>query len=240
MALVGTISGSNGTSNTAVTGTLVIANRATGFPTIMSDAVLFVSGEVAGLSKSVFGGDAVVSGNFVVGNDRIVTNTTTTFNLINTTLTGTLNIGGAARTVNFGSTISTGSFRGDLEIQGRTALGGIIEDMFHTQSAGGTLSFNTLSDSIFYVNAPTSNITANFTNVPTTAFKIITPTVILSQSATPRIVSSVTIDGGAAQTINWSAGVTPTGNANKQDVFGFSLIRSGSAWKVLGQMSSYG
>jgi hypothetical protein len=34
--------------------------------------------------------------------------------------------------------------------------------------------------------------------------------------------------------------VTPTGTARKQDVFGFSLIRSGSTWKVLGQMSTYG
>jgi hypothetical protein len=42
------------------------------------------------------------------------------------------------------------------------------------------------------------------------------------------------------QPINWSTGITPTGTANKQDVFGFSLIRSGSAWKILGQMSSYG
>jgi hypothetical protein len=49
----------------------------------------------------------------------------------------------------------------------------------------------------------------------------------------------VQIDSSPA-TINWANGVTPTGTANKQDVFGFSLIRSGSAWKVLGQMSTYG
>lgn len=62
MALIGTISGSNGTSNTAVTGTLVIANTTAGFPSIASDAVLFVSGTIGGTSKAVIGGDLVVSG----------------------------------------------------------------------------------------------------------------------------------------------------------------------------------
>lgn len=62
MALVGTISGSNGTSNTAVTGTLVIANVSAGFPQRPSDAVLFVSGAIDGNSKTVIGGDLVTSG----------------------------------------------------------------------------------------------------------------------------------------------------------------------------------
>lgn len=58
MALIGTISGSNGTSNTAVTGTLVIANTTAGFPAILPDAILYVSGNVVGA------GDLVTSGTF--------------------------------------------------------------------------------------------------------------------------------------------------------------------------------
>jgi len=185
-------------------------------------------------------GNVDVNSTLTVSGTSILTPTTTTFNLLNTTLTGTLNIGGATTTINFGSPTTTGSIQGDLIVGNRTSLGGVIEKMFHTQSAGGGVtSFNMISQSIFYVNAPVSNITANFTSVPTTNDRIITPTVILSQSTTPRIVSAVQIDG-AGQTINWSTGITPTGTAGKQDVFGFSLIRSGSAWKVLGQMSSYG
>lgn len=66
VALIGTISGSNGTSNTAVSGTLVIADRAGAlFPVIPSDAVLFVSGAIGGGSRAVFGGDVFVSGSFV-------------------------------------------------------------------------------------------------------------------------------------------------------------------------------
>ena len=209
MALIGTISGSNGTSNTAVTGTLVIANTASSFPTITSDAVLFVSGAVGGTSKSVFGGDLVVSGN-IDGKSGF----------------------------SLSSVTSTGSFSGDLAVAGRTTLAGVTERMTHTQG-GSTLTCNMTGSSIFYLNKPAGAVTANFTNVPTTDNRIITPTVILSQSSPAYIVSIVQVDG-AGQTINWANGTTPTGTANKQDVFGFSLIRSGSAWKVLGQMSTYG
>lgn len=209
MALVGTISGSNGTSNTAVTGTLVIANTASSFPVITSDAVLFVSGSVGGTSKSVFGGDLVVSGN-IDGKSGF----------------------------SLSSATSTGSFSGDLGVAGRTTLGGVTERMSHTQG-GSTLTCNIIGQSIFYLNKPAGNVTANFTNVPTTNDRVYTPTVILSQSSPAYIVSVVQVDS-VGQTINWANGTTPTGTANKQDVFGFSLIRSGSAYKVLGQMSTYG
>lgn len=88
MALVGTISGSNGTSNTAVTGTLVIANVSSGFPSIPSDSIFFVSGStVGGTTRSVVGGDLVTSGTAIFqldvqlsGSLRVQkTNTTPTF-----------------------------------------------------------------------------------------------------------------------------------------------------------------
>lgn len=67
MALVGTISGSNGTSNTAVTGTLVIANKTLDFPSIPPDAILLVSG------TTLVTGDVVSSGtlksNYSVGDE---------------------------------------------------------------------------------------------------------------------------------------------------------------------------
>ena len=187
-------------------------------------------------------GNAELSGSLIVSGSSIQTITPTTFNLLTTTLTGTLNIGTTATIIGLGSTISTGSFNGDFGVSGRSGLGGITERLTNTNGGTGTVNFDLIKQSIFYVNGPTGNITANFVSVPTTEFRVLTPTVILSQSvgASRPIVSSVTIDGGAAQTINWSNGVTPTGNSGKQDVFGFSLIRSGSAWKVLGQMSTYG
>jgi hypothetical protein len=191
-------------------------------------------------------GNAEISGSLVVSGSSIQTITSGTYNLLTTVLTGTLNIGSLATIVSIGSSTSTGSIGGDLGVTGRTGLGGITERMTNTNGGSGTVNFDLVQQSIFYVNGPTGDITANFTSVPTTTNRVITPTVILSQSsaASRPIVSSVTIDGGAAQTINWANGVTPTGNSSKQDVFGFSLIRSGSGgsatWKVLGQMSTYG
>ncbi len=178
---------------------------------------------------STFGGDAgltydkttgalTLSGNIAVNGGSI------------TTTAATLVIGGST---------TTGSFQGAVQVDGRSTLSSITEKMVPSVGGTGTVSYDLTLASIFYANAPTGDITANFTNVPTNNNRVITPTVILSQSATARIVSAVQIDSSPA-TINWANGVTPTGTANKQDVFGFSLIRSGSAWKVLGQMSTYG
>lgn len=146
---------------------------------------------------------------------------------------------GNVTTLSVGSAITTSSFNGDAVIGGKTTLSTVIEKISAVASSTGTVSFDMTNQGIFYVNNPAGDITANFTNVPTSNNRIITPTVILSQSATPRMVSAVQIDT-VAQTINWANGTTPSATANKQDVFGFSLIRSGSAWKVLGQLSTYG
>ena len=184
-------------------------------------------------------GDAEIAGNLLITGSALNTRTTTTFNLLNTTLTGTLNIGGLVNSIFVGGTNSTGTIPGDLAIGGRSTLATVVEKVFTSNGGTGAVNFDLTQQGIFYVNSPVGNITASFTNVPTTNNRILTPTIILSQSATARIVNAVQIDT-AVQTINWANNVVPTGNANKQDVFGFSLIRSGSAWKVLGQMSTYG
>jgi hypothetical protein len=194
------------------------------------DAVKFAANE---------DGNVEIAGNLTITGSAVNTIVTTTFNLLNTTLTGTLNIGGAATSIFLGSSTSTGSFMGDLGVGGRSSFGGVVERFTNSNGSTGTVTFDLVNQGVFYINNPTGNITANFTGVPTTNLRVITPTIILSQSATARIVSVVQVDG-ASQTINWANNVIPTGTANKQDVFGFSLIRSGSAWKVLGQMSTYG
>jgi hypothetical protein len=305
MALVGTISGSNGTSTTAISGTLVIADSpASVFPMLPADVKFFVSGVQGAIASSlpgvaVFGGDLRVSGSSyftdidVTGHgavvvhpygtsagqtgevrfkelaanggnytalkaaDSIAANLHITLpnaagsngNVLQTNGSGVTSFVDASSVVtgalslvsiNASSNI-TGSnalLSGDLAVGGRTTLAGVTERMTHTQG-GSTLTCDMTGSSIFYLNKPSGDVTANFTNVPTTNNRIITPTVILSQSSPAYIVSIVQVDG-AGQTINWANGTTPTGTANKQDVFGFSLIRSGSAWKVLGQMSTYG
>jgi len=134
---------------------------------------------------------------------------------------------------------SNATVSGSLEVTGSTTVGVVVENLINSVGSTGTVAFDTSKQGIFYVNGPTGTITANFTNVPTTNLRVLTPTVILSQSATQQTITAVQIDG-VAQTLNWANSTTPTATANKQDVFGFSLIRSGSAWKVLGQLSTYG
>lgn len=184
-------------------------------------------------------GDAEITGNLLITGSALNTRTTTTFNLLNTTLTGTLNVGSATTVINMGGIGTTTTLAGDIAVNGTTYIGNTVERLFNTSSGGGIMDFSLGPQSIFYVNNPTSDVTPNFINVPTNNLRVITPTVILSQSASPKNVPAVRIEN-VVQTINWAGGTSPTVTANRQEVFGFSLIRSGSAWKVLGQMTSYG
>ncbi len=135
---------------------------------------------------------------------------------------------------------SSGTISGSLVVTGSTSVGVVVEKLVNSNGNTGVTTFDLSQQGIFYVNSPTGDITANFTNAPLLDLKVITPTVILSQSSTSTWkVSGVQIDG-SSQTINWANNVSPTGTAAKQEVYGFSLIRSGSSWKVLGQMSTYG
>jgi len=196
------------------------------------------------LIGSISGSVTSLTGSLIISNDLAVnggdiTTSVGTFNLLTTALTGTLNVGSLASSIIVGGTATTSSFTGSMQVDGRSTLSSVTEKLVLSKGGTGTVAYDLSVASIFYVNGPAGDITANFTNVPTNNNRIITPTVILSQSSPAYIVSIVQIDT-VAQTINWANGTTPTGTANKQDVFGFSLIRSGSAWKVLGQMSTYG
>lgn len=128
---------------------------------------------------------------------------------------------------------------GNLSVGGQTTLGTTSEKLSISSGGTGSVTYNTLANSVFYNSGPTGNITANFTNVPTTTAQATSVTVVVSQSATARIIEGIQINS-TASTISWANKITPTGNANQYDVFGFSLIRSGSTWITLGQMSTYG
>jgi hypothetical protein len=106
-------------------------------------------------------------------------------------------------------------------------------------SATGTVVHDFSTGAVFYHSSISANFTANFTNVPTTNDRTIVVSLILAQGVTARIPSAVQI-AGSAQTIKWQDNTVPTGNASKVDIVSFSLIRTGSAWTVLGGLSTYG
>jgi hypothetical protein len=126
-----------------------------------------------------------------------------------------------------------------LTVSGTTTLQQSTEVLNTKTSATGTVTHDFSTGAIFYHSSISANFTANITNVPTTNNRTIVVSLILAQGVTARIPSAVQIDG-SAQTIKWQDNTVPTGNASKVDIVSFSLIRTGSAWTVLGGLSTYG
>ena len=138
--------------------------------------------------------------------------------------------------VGIGGTLNIGA---DLGISGLTTLTFTSEKLNTKTSATGTVTHDLSTGSVFYHSSISNNFTANFTNVPTTNDRALGVTLILAQGVTPYMSTALQIDG-SAQTIKWVNNTTPTGTASKVDIVGFSFIRTGSAWTVLGQYSTYG
>ncbi len=126
-----------------------------------------------------------------------------------------------------------------LGISGLTTLTYTSERLSTKTSATGTVNHDLTTGAIFYHSSMSNNFTANITNVPSTDDRAIGVTLVLSQGGTAYMVTALQIDGNA-QTIKWVNNSVPSGAANKVDVVGFSLIRTGSSWTVLGQYSTYG
>jgi hypothetical protein len=148
-------------------------------------------------------------------------------------VTGALVVGGG---MGVSGSLNIGS---GLSISGLTTLTYTSEKLSTKTSATGTVTHDLTTGSIFYHSSISNNFTANITNVPSTDDRAIGVTLVLSQGGTAYMVTALQIDGNA-QTIKWVNNTVPSGAANKVDVVGFSFIRTGSSWTVLGQYSTYG
>jgi hypothetical protein len=161
----------------------------------------------------------------------------------NTANTNAINAGsyanGAFTSSNTKLATSGGTISGDLTLSGNTNLQQSIEKLQTLTNATGTVTHNFSLGSLFYHSSISANFTANITNVPSTNDRVMVVSLILIQGATAYIPNALQIDG-SSQTINWSNGTTPTGNANKKDLVSFSLIRTSSTWTVLGNLSTFG
>jgi hypothetical protein len=179
------------------------------------------SGTLTTLSQSV-----TVSSNLSVGGNLGVTG--------NTTLSGTLAV------------TSTQTFTGNTTINGiadvnnRLELDEIVETLNTKTGATGTVDHDFSTGDIWYHTSPSANWTVNLTNVPTTDNRVINIALIVLQGATARIPSGFSVDG-VGLTLAWANNSVPTGNANKRDVFSFTLYRTGGAWQnVLGSIATFG
>lgn len=130
------------------------------------------------------------------------------------------------------------SFSG-LSLTGTTTLQQTTEILNTKTAATGIVEHDYSTGAVFYHSSITANFTANFTNIPTTDDRTISIALILSQGGTAFLPTAVQVDG-VTQTINWQGASSPTGNSNQIDLVSFTLIRTGSAWTVLGSLTTYG
>ena len=126
-----------------------------------------------------------------------------------------------------------------INVSGSLSVKSTSETFVTIDNATGTVNNDFNSGDIFYYTSITSDFGVNFINTPTINNNTMGYTLVLNQGSTPYIVNSIEING-TSQTINWLGGSPPSGNANKIDVLGFSLIRTNSTWQVLGQLSTFG
>ena len=137
-----------------------------------------------------------------------------------------------------------------LSVGDGTTVGGIliarvsdlaIETFTSPSISANAVTLNLNTGSIFALASNASNITANFTNVPTTSGKIISTSMIITQNGTAYYPSAVTINGSGSLTIKWLGGASPTATANKTEAVNFTFICTAtSTYTVIGSLVSYG
>jgi hypothetical protein len=130
--------------------------------------------------------------------------------------------------------LSGAAFTGNVQLQE------VSETVVDVTLASNVATLDWTAGNIYYIaTAPTDAMTFNVTNVPTTASRIMTINVFVTQDSTGRIPSTFQI-AGTGQTIKWVGGSapTPTSSAGKIDIFSFTMQRtSGGAWLVYGASS---
>jgi hypothetical protein len=182
--------------------------------------------------------DLIITGNIVYGNEKLATES-----FVNTAveqvIVGALSIN--ASTVGLGNVTneSKATMFTAPTFTGTATFQQSVEVLNTKTGATGTVDHDYSTGAIWYHTSPADNFTANFTNVPTTANRALSIVLVIIQDATPYVPNVLQIDGTPV-TINWLAGLTPTGNASKKDIVSFTLIRVSSTWTVFGSLSSFG
>jgi len=144
-------------------------------------------------------------------------------------------IGNGSNTTTIGNASTTNTYiLGNINARYKSSA----EAMFEAGSTSGTVDHDYSFGNVYYRGTVTSDYTVNFTNVPTSNGTTYSMVEIVPQGATAYLPTAVQI-AGSAQTILWQGGSTPSGTANGVDVVSFTLIRTGSAWTVLGSVTPY-
>ena len=235
-----------GSKSVIITGTTATSSSTTGALTVAGGVGiagdLFVGGAIAGyapLDSPSFTGTTLTAGSVLFTNQD--PGNTGTDTVTAPYIEASLGIYASFFTNIFGDIAigPSGDNTGVINFQRQAVFQQTSEVLNTKTSATGPVEHDFETGAIWYHSSISANFTANFTRVPTTDNRTISLALILVQGTTAYIPNAVQI-GGAAQTILWQGGTAPTGNANKTDIVSFTLLRTGSAWTVLGSLSTYG
>jgi hypothetical protein len=136
-----------------------------------------------------------------------------------------------------GPTFTGGSVT-NLTVTGTTTVQQIQEVGQSKTGATGVVSHDWTTGNIFYHSSMVGNFTANIVNVPTTADRAYTTTLILNQGATAYVANALQINSSAT-TIRWANSAGPTGTANRTEIESFTLYYTASTWIALGQYTTF-
>ena len=228
---------------------------------IITAAGILVNSAVTSTSTAT--GALQVVGGVGIGGSVYIGNTATITSTVNATSTATgafqvrggVGIGGSVyigNTATITSTVSsTSTNSGALQVVGGVGIGGNLvvggtttlkqtqEVMVPLVSPGATAALNFNTGTTFYITGMTSNFTAAFSNVPTSANYVYVSKLILVQGGTAYVANAVSING-TTQTIRWLGGSTATVTANRTDVISVTLVATGTnAYTVLASGGEY-
>lgn len=145
--------------------------------------------------------------------------------------------------ITYKNDIATSSIINDTTLKGTTNFQQTVEVLGLTSYSPGvspsTITYDFSKAGIWYQNDLTEDYVASFINVPETNNRVITSTIIISQTVSAYIPNSVKINNSEILPIYWSGGVLPSGTPNVIDLVGFSFIRTINGITILGQLSTY-
>lgn len=124
-----------------------------------------------------------------------------------------------------------------LSIQATTQFQQTVE-VINIATASTNIEYDFNLGAIWYHDDLSSNYIADFINVPTTDNRIITSTIVISQTGTAYLPTSITINGDSYD-FYWANGSLPEGTPNQIDIIGLSFILYDAGIKVLAQLSTY-
>jgi len=188
-------------------------------------------------------------------------NTPTTLNIANSSSTGTVNIAsgptvsGSTVNLNLGTNGLAGSITNvniGSQISGATSVitaygvfrGYQVQERFSTLTPANasTATLDCSTGNIFNINMGTlgQNWTPWLTNLNLPQNYITTISIIVNQTGTAYLPTSVVIPGATNTTFTWQGGSTPTGSANRKDVIAYNIYSTQTNYyTVLAQLVSF-